>query len=173
MCVCEVYNISAWAALAAVQRPILASGRGVPRLRQVTDLHRHFIDHLTLPSKEGRGRLRRVDEVFDCWFESGAMPYAQLHYPFENRDFFEANFPADFVAEGAPIPSSKRCQPGYSDVAVCLQPSCMLGMRRLSHGAACLRSTQATRGCERYARLRVKGMPKYTLETSGSHRWQS
>ena len=39
-------------------------------------------------------------QVFDCWFESGSMPYAQLHYPFENADFFEANFPADFVAEG-------------------------------------------------------------------------
>lgn len=68
---------------------------------QVTDLHRHFIDHLTIPSREGRGVLRRVDEVFDCWFESGSMPYAQLHYPFENTKFFEENFPADFVAEGA------------------------------------------------------------------------
>ena len=47
-----------------------------------------------------RGVLRRVEDVFDCWFESGSMPYAQLHYPFENRDAFEAGFPADFVAEG-------------------------------------------------------------------------
>ena len=70
-------------------------------LSQVTDLHRHFIDHLTIPSAKGKGVLRRVDEVFDCWFESGSMPYAQLHYPFENQAFFEANFPADFVAEGA------------------------------------------------------------------------
>ncbi|BDA43238.1 Isoleucine-tRNA ligase, cytoplasmic [Coccomyxa sp. Obi] len=67
---------------------------------KVTDLHRHFIDHLTIPSREGKGVLRRVDEVFDCWFESGSMPYAQLHYPFENTKFFEENFPADFVAEG-------------------------------------------------------------------------
>lgn len=67
----------------------------------MTDLHRHFIDHLTILSREGRGVLRRVDEVFDCWFESGSMPYAQLHYPFENTKFFEENFPADFVAEGA------------------------------------------------------------------------
>jgi len=67
----------------------------------VTDLHRHFIDHLTIPSRTGRGLLRRVDDVFDCWFESGAMPYGQLHYPFENKARFEANFPADFVAEGA------------------------------------------------------------------------
>jgi len=71
-------------------------------LWQVTDLHRHFIDHLTIPSRKGKGVLRRVDEVFDCWFESGSMPYAQLHYPFENTKFFEENFPADFVAEGEP-----------------------------------------------------------------------
>ena len=67
---------------------------------QVTDLHRHFIDHLTIPSRQGKGQLKRVQDVFDCWFESGSMPYGQLHYPFENKDFFEANFPADFVAEG-------------------------------------------------------------------------
>ena len=67
---------------------------------QVTDLHRHFIDHITIPSKQGKGDLHRVEEVFDCWFESGSMPYGQLHYPFENKEFFEGNFPADFVAEG-------------------------------------------------------------------------
>ncbi len=55
---------------------------------QVDDLHRHFIDHLTIPSREGRGVLRRDDAVFDCWFESGSMPYAQNHYPFENKEFF-------------------------------------------------------------------------------------
>jgi isoleucyl-tRNA synthetase len=66
----------------------------------VEDLHRHFIDDLTIPSRRGKGVLRRVDDVFDCWFESGSMPYAQLHYPFENRQLFEDNFPADFVAEG-------------------------------------------------------------------------
>lgn len=64
------------------------------------DLHRHFIDHLTIPSRKGKGVLKRVEDVFDCWFESGSMPYAQMHYPFENKDLFEANFPADFVAEG-------------------------------------------------------------------------
>ena len=58
---------------------------------QVTDLHRHFIDDITIPSREGRGALRRVDDVFDCWFESGSMPVAQIHYPFENKDFFEAS----------------------------------------------------------------------------------
>eukprot|EP01124_Arcella_intermedia_P022504 TRINITY_DN3362_c0_g1_i1.p1 TRINITY_DN3362_c0_g1~~TRINITY_DN3362_c0_g1_i1.p1 ORF type:complete len:1073 (-),score=204.87 TRINITY_DN3362_c0_g1_i1:40-3258(-) len=68
--------------------------------RKVTDLHRHFIDDITIQSKEGRGVLKRVPEVFDCWFESGSMPYAQVHYPFENKEKFENGFPADFIAEG-------------------------------------------------------------------------
>lgn len=61
----------------------------------------HFsIDHLTIPSTRGKGQLRRVTEVFDCWFESGSMPYAQSHYPFTNKKDFEDSFPADFIAEG-------------------------------------------------------------------------
>lgn len=56
--------------------------------------HRHH------PHPQGKGLLRRVDDVFDCWFESGSMPYAYIHYPFENKKLFEDNFPADFVAEG-------------------------------------------------------------------------
>lgn len=67
---------------------------------KVTDLHRQFIDNITIPAKDGINVLRRVDEVFDCWFESGSMPYAQLHYPFENKQLFESTFPADFIAEG-------------------------------------------------------------------------
>jgi isoleucyl-tRNA synthetase len=67
---------------------------------KVTDLHKHFMDKIEIPSKEGRGMLRRIPEVLDCWFESGAMPYAQAHYPFENRKQFETHFPADFIAEG-------------------------------------------------------------------------
>ena len=67
---------------------------------QVSDLHRHFIDGIEIPSKQGKGMLRRVDEVFDCWFESGSMPYAQQHYPFENKQKFESTFPANFIAEG-------------------------------------------------------------------------
>ncbi|TFK23968.1 isoleucine-tRNA ligase [Coprinopsis marcescibilis] len=66
----------------------------------ITDLHRDKIDHITIPSQKGKGVLRRVEEVFDCWFESGSMPYAQLHYPFENKELFENTFPADFVSEG-------------------------------------------------------------------------
>ncbi|PKA47897.1 Valine--tRNA ligase [Apostasia shenzhenica] len=69
---------------------------------KVTDLHRHHIDHITIPSKRGPefGVLHRVDDVFDCWFESGSMPYAYIHYPFENIELFETNFPGHFVAEG-------------------------------------------------------------------------
>ncbi|WP_042279999.1 isoleucine--tRNA ligase [Candidatus Protochlamydia sp. R18] len=64
----------------------------------LTDLHRHFIDEMSF-EKNGK-TFKRIPEVFDCWFESGSMPYAQNHYPFENRELFEQNFPADFIAEG-------------------------------------------------------------------------
>lgn len=68
--------------------------------QKVNDIHRENVDHLTIPSKSGRGNLKRVNEVFDCWFESGSMPYAQAHYPYENKEKFEQSFPADFIAEG-------------------------------------------------------------------------
>ena len=68
--------------------------------RTIVDLHKHYIDDIKLPSANGgANKLRRVPEVLDCWFESGSMPYAQNHYPFEHRDYFEGNFPADFIAE--------------------------------------------------------------------------
>ena len=66
----------------------------------VEDLHKHFIDDIELPAPSGNGKLKRVPEVLDCWFESGSMPYGQSHYPFENKEYFEANFPADFISEG-------------------------------------------------------------------------
>lgn len=66
----------------------------------ITDLHRENIDNVTIPSKEGRGDLRRVEEVFDCWFESGSMPYASKHYPFVNKEKFSDSFPANFISEG-------------------------------------------------------------------------
>ena len=68
----------------------------------ISDIHRHKIDHLTIPSQRGEAfpPLQRVEDVFDCWFESGSMPYAQQHYPFENSATFKENFPADFIAEG-------------------------------------------------------------------------
>jgi isoleucyl-tRNA synthetase len=66
------------------------------------DLHRPAIDELTRPNPDdptGASTMRRITDVFDCWFESGSMPYAQLHYPFENAPRFEAHFPADFIVE--------------------------------------------------------------------------
>lgn len=63
------------------------------------DLHLPYIDKVEVACACG-GRMLRVPYVFDCWFESGSMPYAQFHYPFENKELFEKNFPADFIAEG-------------------------------------------------------------------------
>lgn len=63
------------------------------------DLHKHFVDKITIPCKCG-GTMHRIPEVLDCWFESGSMPYAQQHYPFENKEYFEKHFPANFISEG-------------------------------------------------------------------------
>lgn len=66
------------------------------------DLHRPGVDNLVRPNPDdpsGRSMMRRVPEVFDCWFESGSMPFAQVHYPFENKDWFDAHAPADFIVE--------------------------------------------------------------------------
>ena len=69
---------------------------------KVEDLHRETVDKITIPSSRNGNHppLKRITEVFDCWFESGSMPYAQSHYPFENKKEFEDAFPADFIAEG-------------------------------------------------------------------------
>ena len=67
---------------------------------RVDDLHREYVDELTFTIEGEDGTYRRIDEVLDCWFESGSMPYAQLHYPFENTELFEAGFPAEYIAEG-------------------------------------------------------------------------
>jgi isoleucyl-tRNA synthetase len=63
------------------------------------DLHKHFVDEIKIPCSCG-AKMTRVPEVLDCWFESGAMPYAQNHYPFENKEFFDSHFPSDFISEG-------------------------------------------------------------------------
>jgi len=71
---------------------------GVP----VIDLHRPAIDQLVRPNPDdptGKSMMRRIPDVLDCWFESGSMPYAQVHYPFERKDWFEHHFPADFIVE--------------------------------------------------------------------------
>ena len=66
--------------------------------KKVDDLHKHIVDTIEIV-KDGK-KYHRIDEVLDCWFESGSMPYAQLHYPFENKQKFEQGFPAEFIAEG-------------------------------------------------------------------------
>ena len=66
--------------------------------QEVTDLHKHILDEIVI-EQDGK-TYRRTPEVLDCWFESGSMPYAQQHYPFENKEHFDANFPAHFIAEG-------------------------------------------------------------------------
>ena len=66
------------------------------------DLHRPFVDELVRPNPDdptGQSMMRRVPEVLDCWFESGSMPFAQVHYPFENREWFEGHYPGDFIVE--------------------------------------------------------------------------
>ncbi|MEI7670120.1 MAG: class I tRNA ligase family protein, partial [Pseudomonadota bacterium] len=65
--------------------------------QKITDLHRPYIDQIIIT--ENGEEYTRVEDVFDCWFESGSMPYAQAHYPFENKDWFEKHFPADFIVE--------------------------------------------------------------------------
>jgi isoleucyl-tRNA synthetase len=74
-------------------------GDQIPEDDADVDLHRPFVDEWTLEAENG-GTYRRVPDLIDVWFDSGSMPYAQWHYPFENKDTFEANFPADFIAEG-------------------------------------------------------------------------
>jgi isoleucyl-tRNA synthetase len=64
------------------------------------DLHKPHIDDVTLTCEKCKGTMRRVPEVIDCWYDSGAMPFAQYHYPFENKEFFEKRHPADFICEG-------------------------------------------------------------------------
>ena len=69
---------------------------------EVTDLHKPYIDEVVYPNPDdpsGKTMMRRVSDVFDCWFESGSMPYAQIHYPFDNKEWFEKHFPADFIVE--------------------------------------------------------------------------
>ncbi len=66
----------------------------------ITDLHKHFVDKIKIKCEKCGKEATRTSEVLDCWFESGSMPYAQNHYPFENKEFVEKNLPADFIAEG-------------------------------------------------------------------------
>lgn len=67
--------------------------------QKISDLHKHVVDKITVPCSCGH-TMKRIPDVLDCWFESGSMPYAQLHYPFENQEKFPSVFPANFIAEG-------------------------------------------------------------------------
>lgn len=67
---------------------------------EIQDLHREVVDDISFTVSGEQGTYHRIPEVFDCWFESGSMPYAQIHYPFENQDVFNAGFPAEYIAEG-------------------------------------------------------------------------
>ncbi len=72
-------------------------GKNIP---EPLDLHKPYVDAITMECQECGGTMRRTTEVIDAWFDSGSMPFAQYHYPFENKELFEQNYPADFIAEG-------------------------------------------------------------------------
>jgi isoleucyl-tRNA synthetase len=67
---------------------------------KITDLHKHIVDKITFKCEKCGGEMKRIPDVLDTWFDSGSMPYAQAHYPFENKESFEKSFPANFIAEG-------------------------------------------------------------------------
>lgn len=77
----------------------LQSRPGVSGLTNPLDLHRPYVDEISFICPECRGSMRRVQEVIDCWFDAGAMPFGQWHFPFENEEAFRLNFPADFICE--------------------------------------------------------------------------
>jgi isoleucyl-tRNA synthetase len=68
--------------------------------KKITDLHKHVVDKIKFACDKCPGEMERIPDVLDTWFDSGSMPYAQLHYPFENKEKFDKNFPAEFIAEG-------------------------------------------------------------------------
>ncbi len=74
--------------------------RAIENVDESVELHRPYVDDIHLKCDKCEGRMTRVTEVIDCWFDSGAMPFAQHHYPFENKDNFDGLFPADFICEG-------------------------------------------------------------------------
>ena len=94
--------IPVWKCDACDERRCVGSRAELQELSGVwlDDLHKHVVDHVTFPCTACDGTMHRVPEVLDCWFESGAMPYAQIHYPFENAERFARRYPADFIAEG-------------------------------------------------------------------------
>jgi isoleucyl-tRNA synthetase len=96
--------IPVWICEACNHQVVVGSRTELNKLagREVADLHSHFVDEIVAdcPKCSAKKTLKRTPEVLDCWFESGSMPYAQIHYPFEGKNAFEEQFPADFIAEG-------------------------------------------------------------------------
>lgn len=85
------------------QRKVVGSASELEELsgEKVDDLHKHVVDKIRFKCEECGGLMKRIPDVFDCWFESGSMPYASIHYPFENKERFDKAFPAEFIAEGS------------------------------------------------------------------------
>jgi isoleucyl-tRNA synthetase len=113
----EYPRIDVYGSLAGMERDF-----GVP----VTDLHRPAVDLLTRPNPDdptGRSTMRRVPEVLDCWFESGSMPFAQVHYPFENTEWFESHYPVTSSS------NTWRRRAAGSTRCTCLQRRCSTGRR--------------------------------------------
>lgn len=94
--------IPIWVCDKCKEKKVIGSIKELEELsgEKITDLHRHYIDKIVFKCKCG-GVMKRISDILDCWFESGSMPYGQMHYPFENKEKFERNFPAQFIAEGA------------------------------------------------------------------------
>jgi len=88
---CECSEMRAFGSVKELEK---ASGE------KISDLHKHVVDAVVVPCGKCGKDMKRIPDVLDCWFESGSMPYAQVHYPFENKEKFEKSFPADFIAEG-------------------------------------------------------------------------
>ncbi|MCK5416532.1 isoleucine--tRNA ligase [Candidatus Parcubacteria bacterium] len=84
--------------------------------QKITDIHKHIVDDVTFKCEKCGATMKRVPDVLDTWFDSGSMPYAQMHYPFENKEKFEANFPAEFIAEGS---DQTRCWFYYMHALAC------------------------------------------------------
>jgi isoleucyl-tRNA synthetase len=95
--------IPVWICQSCEHKEVIGSREALNKLAdsEQADLHSHFVDKIEAPCPKCKsGKLKRTPEVLDCWFESGSMPYAQSHYPFENKAAFEQGFPAHFIAEG-------------------------------------------------------------------------
>lgn len=88
---CDCGELTVFGSIADLEK---ASGE------KITDLHKDYVDKIQVPCPKCGQPARRIPDVIDCWFESGSMPYAQQHYPFENKEKFEKSFPAEFIAEG-------------------------------------------------------------------------